>query len=124
MVDTAQALQIALSLPGTVDESSPERLAFSIGGRGFAWSFMQRDHPKAKRYPNLEVLAISCSLESKALLIEAAPDRFFDDDHYSGYPAILTRLPIIDEAELADLLKAAHAMQAAKKPKAKKRPKA
>jgi hypothetical protein len=104
-------------LPGAVDDSSDERLVFSIGGRGFAWSFMQRDHPKAKRYPNLEVLAISCTLESKDLLIEAAPDRFFEDDHYRGYPAVLTRLPMIDVDELADLLRTAHAIQAAKKPK-------
>jgi hypothetical protein len=123
MVGVAQVRQIALSLPGAVDESAPERLAFSVGGRGFAWSFMQRDHPKAKRYPNLEVLAISCTLESKELLIEAASDRFFDDDHYRGYPAVLTRLPLIDEAELADLLGTAHAIQAAKKPKPVKCPK-
>ena len=35
---------------------------------------------------------------------EAAPERFFDDDHYRGYPAVLVRLGAIDEAELAGLL--------------------
>ena len=111
---------MAAALPGAVDESTAERLAFSVGRRGFAWTFMQRDAPKKPRWPNIEVLAISCTLDHKELLIEAAPDIFFDDDHYRGYPAVLTRLPVIEEAELANLLQNACTIQAAK-PKARKR---
>ncbi len=117
MVDSAKTRSLAMALPGAVDESSPERLIFSVGARGFAWSFMQRDTPKQKRWPNVAVLAVSCPLEHKELLIEAAPDVFFDDPHYRGYPAVLVRLPVIDEAELASLLHSAHAMQLAKPPK-------
>ena len=114
MVDTAQVRNIAASLPGAVDESSDTRLVFSVAERGFAWTFMQRDAPKQPRWPNLDVLAISCPLERKELLIEAAPDIYFDDDHYKGYPAVLTRLTVIDPAELTDLLRDALALQAAK----------
>ncbi len=120
MVDTVQVRNIAAALPGAVDESSQDRLVFSIGQRGFAWTFMQRDAPKKPRWPNIEVLAISCTLDHKEMLIEAAPEIFFDDDHYRGYPAVLTRLPVIDESELANLLQNACALQAAK-PKRKKR---
>jgi len=80
MVDAAEARTIALALPGAVDESSNERLIFSVAGRGFAWTFMQRDAPKKPRWPNIEVLAISCTLDHKEMLIEAAPEIFFDDD--------------------------------------------
>ena len=39
----------------------------------------------------------------KELLIEAAPDRFFDDPHYRGYPAVLVRLKAIGKRELGAL---------------------
>lgn len=120
MVDSAQARRIAMTLPGAVDDSTDERLIFSVSERGFAWTFMQRDTPKQKRWPNIDVLAISCTLEHKEFLVEAAPDIFFDDAHYRGFPAVLTRLPAIDEAELTRLLAKGHAIQAAK-PKKKKR---
>ncbi|MEI9904160.1 MAG: MmcQ/YjbR family DNA-binding protein [Asticcacaulis sp.] len=120
MVDAAQARQIAAALPGAADESSAERLGFSIDGKGFAWTFMQRDTPRQKRWPNLDVLAISCPLDRKELLIEAAPGIYFDDPHYRGYPAVLTRLPAIAAEELAERLKAAIAFQLAR-PKKRKR---
>jgi hypothetical protein len=49
------------------------------------------------------------------MLIDAAPDRFFTDDHYRGYPAVLARLAIVEEAELADLLAEAWRMTAPKR---------
>ncbi len=121
MVSSTQIRTLVSAFPGAVDESDAERLVFSTGGRGFAWTFMQRDTPKQKRWPNIEVLAVSCTLDHKELLIEAAPDIFFDDAHYHGYPAVLVRLPVISEDELANLLKKAFAIQTAKP---KKRPKA
>jgi len=108
-------------MPGARDDSSDERLAFGVGERGFAWTFMQRDHPKQARWPNLEVLAISCPLEQKAFLIEVAPDIYFDDPHYRGFPAVLTRLPAISEEELAERLNAALAYQASRPAKRKKK---
>ena len=120
MVDTAHVRQIVAAIPGATDNSDDARLIFSAGDKGFAWTFMQRDTPRQKRWPNIDVLAIACPLERKELLLEAAPDIFFEDDHYRGYPAILTRLPAIDAAELADLLASAYALKAAQ-PKRRKR---
>lgn len=120
MVDSAQIHELVAVLPGAMDDSTPERLIFSARGRGFAWTFMQRDTPKQKRWPNRDVLAVSCPLDHKELLIEAAPDIFFDDAHYRGYPAVLVRLPLINPDELANLLNKAHAMQSSKPPKRKR----
>ncbi|MGH6952190.1 MAG: MmcQ/YjbR family DNA-binding protein [Vitreimonas sp.] len=107
MVSVADVRKLAASIVGAADESTDVRLAFSAGGKSFAWTFMRRPAPKAKRVPDLGVLAVSCTIESKHMLIEAAPDIYFDDDRYRGYPAILVRLDAIGKRELGALLKAA-----------------
>ncbi len=120
MTDRATLEAIVANIAGAENGSTADHLGFSIAGRGFAWTFMQRDFPKQRRWPNIDVLAISCPIERKELLIEAAPDIYFDDPHYKGYPAILTRLPVICDAELEDMLRTAAEIQAAK-PKSKRR---
>ncbi len=119
MVTPAQAREIAAALPGVEDGSDDVRLGFGIDGKGLAWTFMQRDTPRQKRWPNLDVLAISCPLDRKELLIEAAPEIYFDDPHYRGYPAVLTRLPAIAAEELAERLEAAIAFQISRPKKRK-----
>ena len=112
--------RIAGALPGAADAPKPEQLVFRANGALFAWSALQRVDPKKPRIPRLDVLAIRCPIERKELLLEAAPDIYFDDDHYRGYPALLVRLEAIGEEELSALLADACAMQAAKKPRRKK----
>ena len=104
MVDLAALRRLALALPEI--EASPDgaRLAFEVRGKGIAWSYFARAHPKARRELVEGVIAVRCLRETKEMLLEAAPDRFFDDDHYRGFPAVLVRLEAIDEAELAGLL--------------------
>lgn len=116
MATVADARKLAAAIEGAADDSTATHLAFTIAGKGFAWTFMARATPKAKRAPDLATLAVSCTLESKAMLIEAAPDIYFDDDHYRGYPAVLVRLKAISKKELGALLKAGAEL---KKPKPK-----
>lgn len=123
MVSAAETRKLAASIEGATDESTEARLVFSIGGKGFAWTYMRRPAPKAKREPDLKVLAVRCTLESKQLLIEAAPNIYFDDDHYRGYPAVLTRLTAISRKELSALLKVAAELKRPR-PKAAKRKRA
>jgi hypothetical protein len=117
MVDAATVRRLALGMPDVRDGSDDKRLAFEVAGRGFAWSFNERVHPKKPRVPRLDVLAVRCPIERKEMLIEAAPDRFFDDDHYRGYPALLVRLWAIEEDELAALMRDAWEMMSAKPPR-------
>ena len=105
MVDIATVRRLALALPGAADRSSDDRLAFEAAGKGFAWTYMRRVTPKKPRVADLEVMAVRCAIERKEMLIEAAPDRFFDDDNYRGYPAVLVRLAAVEEGELAALLR-------------------
>lgn len=105
MVDAAEVRRIAAAIPGAVDASDERRLVLEIAGKGFAWSFNERVHPKKPRAPRRDILAVRCPMERKELLVDAAADRFFDDDHYRGYPAVLVRLDVVDADEFAGLLK-------------------
>jgi len=51
-------------------------------------------------------------VEEKELLIEAAPDIYFETDHYHGWPAILVRIHRIDPDELRHRLRLAFMLQA------------
>ncbi len=115
MVDHQTVRRLALALPGARDDGQGDKLAFSVGGKGFAWTYSARLAPRGPRTPHPEVLAVRCTLERKEMLLEAAPERFFDDDHYRGYPAVLVRLDAIDEDELISLLSAAWTSRASRR---------
>ena len=46
-------------------------------------------------------LVLLLPMETKEMLLAARPEVFFETDHYHGYPALLVRLAVIDDAELA-----------------------
>ena len=110
----ADVRRMASALPELEDNSDERRLALGVGGKGFAWSFNERVAPKKPRTPRIDILAVRCAMERKEMLIEAAPDRFFDDDHYRGFPAVLVRLEAIEADELEALLKDAWRLVAPK----------
>ena len=112
MLTSADVRRLAMGLPQVAESSAEDRLAFEVGGKGIAWTYLVRAAPKKPRRPQIDVLAVRCAIQRKEVLIEAAPDVFFDDDHYRGYPAVLVRLTAVGEAELTALLRAAWAIQA------------
>ncbi len=59
-------------------------------------------------------LVMRCELEEKTLLMEAAPEIFFETDHYKGWPAILIRLDAISDKELRHRIEIAWRIQAPK----------
>jgi hypothetical protein len=117
MVDTTTVRRLCLALPDVVETSrGGDHIAFEVaGGKGILWTFMRRLHPKKARIPDPASVAVRCLIERREMLNDAAPDRFFPDDHYRGYPAVLVRLAAIEEDELAGLLKAAWRLSAPKK---------
>ena len=62
-----------------------------------------------------DVIAIMCSLEEKAILMEARPAIYFETDHYKGWPAVLIRLSKIKDEDLAHRIGVAWRLQAPKK---------
>jgi hypothetical protein len=66
------------------------------------------------RVKDAETLVLACPLEEKDVLLESAPDVYFETAHYRGWPAILARIDAIDEDELRHRLRLAFLMQAPK----------
>ena len=114
MITAAQVRALAAALPEVRDGSSGARLVFTVGAKGFAWSWMERAGPKTPRRPRLDVLAVRCRAEEKDMILEADPGLFEDDPHYSGYPAVLVRLDRVEPGYLAALLAVAWRCQAPK----------
>jgi hypothetical protein len=48
----------------------------------------------------------------KAALIAGAPDLFFTEPHYNGFPAVLVRLPAVTKVQLGKLVADAWRCQA------------
>ena len=61
-----------------------------------------------------DTIVMMCPLEEKEMLMAAAPDIYFETDHYKGWPAVLVRIRSISIAELRLRLERAFAMQAPK----------
>jgi hypothetical protein len=49
MVDDAELSALALSLPEAEGDADDGQAAFSVGGKSFAWGYLARPAPKAKR---------------------------------------------------------------------------
>ena len=118
MADQSDVRRLALALPDTSEAT--DRFAFSVANRGkakgFAWVWLERIDPKAARIPQPSVLAVRVSgEEEKEALIAAAPEVYFTEPHYNGFPAVLVRLEVIDLDELEELLTEAWRIQAPRK---------
>jgi hypothetical protein len=61
-----------------------------------------------------DTVVLMCPLEEKELLMEAAPEIYFETGHYKDWPAILVRIHLIPLDELALRLSRAWQMQAPK----------
>lgn len=99
--------RIASKLPGALE--GDERFGFSVmvkgKAKGFLWSWAERVHPKKARVINDGVIAITVpNLEAKELLIGSSPERFVEDPHYNGYPAVIVKLADWSPEELEDLI--------------------
>ena len=102
-------------MPGSAEEKG--RFAFTVENKGkakgFAWVWLERTHPKKPRVPRPDVLAVRVRDQGeKAALIAGAPEIFFTEPHYNGFPAVLVRLPAVTEAQLRKLLTDAWRCQA------------
>ena len=87
-----------------------------VGGKGFAWPWLERLDPKKARVPNPEVIGVRVAneLEKQALLC-LDPEVFFTEPHYNGYPAVLVRLAVIELDMLEKVLTDAWRRRAPKK---------
>jgi hypothetical protein len=61
------------------------------------------------------ILYLPCPLEQKELLLEMAPEIYYQTDHYKGWPGLLVRLDVIGDEELSLRLEDAWRYRAPKK---------
>ena len=62
------------------------------------------------RMKDAETLVLMCAIEEKELLMEAAPEIYYQTDHYKGWPALLIRLAAISDEELGHRIETAWRM--------------
>jgi hypothetical protein len=97
------AHRIAAALPQATSE--PDGFAYRVDGKLFTWIWLERVLPKRPRVPNPQVIAVRVADETeKQAMLALDPDIFFTEPHYDGYPAVLIRLPAIDEALLEKVI--------------------
>ena len=62
-----------------------------------------------------DLMVLHCPLEAKEMLMEMAPDIYFQTDHFKGWPGLLVRLDVITDEELSLRLEDAWRFKAPKK---------
>lgn len=95
------AAALALALPDVTEGVRFGNRTWLVAGKPFAW---ERPLSKAdlrrlgdEPPPEGPLLAVRVmNLEEKEVLMMEPPDGFFDIEHFSGYPAVLVRLGVVD----------------------------
>jgi hypothetical protein len=85
-------LAAKLGLPEVTEGTSYGTPALLVKGKSFT------------RLKDPETLVLMVPLEHKELLLEMAPDIYYETDHYKGWPAVLIRLSAIGDEELSHRL--------------------
>ena len=76
--------------------------ALAVRGKGFC------------RVKDADTVVVMVSLDEKEMLLQAAPDVYFETDHYKGWPAMLVRVRIITVKDLSHRLKQSWLLKAPK----------
>src|ERR1700750_2160333 len=62
-----------------------------------------------------DLMVLHCPLEVKEMLMEMAPEIYFQTDHFKGWPGLLVRLDVIGDEELSLRIEDAWRFKAPKK---------
>ncbi len=97
-----------MSLPGSEERTSRERLQWRVGGKLFVWE-------RPLRAKELEQLGAAApdgvilgarveNLHAKEALCASEPEVFFTTSHFDGHPSVLVRLERIGLPELEEVV--------------------
>lgn len=110
MADAADVRDIALALPG-VAEIDSQGFDFRVGGKGFVWSYPERQPGKPRVIrTDVAVLFVGDEAEKQALL-KGEPELFFTAPGYDGWPLVMLRLDEVDVERLEELISDAWQMR-------------
>ena len=111
MADEDDVRRCALALPW-VEEIDCDGFDFRVGGRGFVWSYPERQPGKPRVIrTDIAVLYVGDEAEKQALVL-GEPRLFFAPREYEGWPLVMLRLDEIDAERLAELVTDAWRMRA------------
>jgi hypothetical protein len=111
MADATDVRRLALALP-EVEEIDCDGFDFRVGGKGFIWSYPQREPGKPRVIrSDIAVLFVGDEAEKQALLL-GEPELFFTTRGYNDWPLVMLRLPDVDTERLAELVTDAWRMRA------------
>lgn len=109
MATVSDLQRIALSLP----EVTEGEAGFAVHGKGFTWVYAEKVKGQKGRTLHPDIYAVRvANAEEKALLLAADVSKFFTDDHYNGFPAVMVRLAAVEIDELTELITEAWRVQA------------
>lgn len=112
MANADDVRAIASALPGVVEIDS-DGFDFRANGRGFVWSYPERQPGKPRVIrTDIAVLYVGDEAEKQALL-KGEPDTFFTTSGYNGAPLVMLRLDRVDVARLEELITDAWRMRTA-----------
>ncbi|MCO5155948.1 MAG: MmcQ/YjbR family DNA-binding protein [Aquamicrobium sp.] len=92
----------AAGLPEVEESTWYGTPALKVRGKGFC------------RVKDAETVVVMVALDEKEMLLQAAPDLYFETPHYRGWPAMLVRVHAIADDELAHRLRRAWLQKAPK----------
>ena len=92
MADWETVRELASMFPGAEESTTYGQPAFKVGGKLFAWLSPDRAASGA--------LALRADPDELPLLLDAAPERYFQTPHYHGHPIVLVHLERIGRDEL------------------------
>jgi hypothetical protein len=97
-----RVVRCSANLPATEVSTSYDTPSLKVKGKSFCRMKEAMDN----------VLVVMVPLGLKEVLIEAEPNKYFETPHYSGWPAMLVRLDVVNDEELANRLECAWAEKA------------
>ena len=107
MVDWSTVREIAGAFPGAEESTTYGQPCFKVGGKLFAWLSPDSAAEGA--------LALRADPGELPLLLETAPDRYFQTPHYHSYPIVLVHLDRIERDELRERIEDSWLLRAPKR---------
>jgi hypothetical protein len=94
-----------------VTEIPSEGFDFRVGGKGFIWSYPDRESGRRVIRTDVAVIYVGDEAEKQALL-KGEPKLFFTTPGYDGFPLVMVRLEKVSVERLRELIQDAWHMRA------------
>jgi hypothetical protein len=103
VAEASDVRRIALRL-ADVEEIDSEGFDFRVGGKGFVWSYPERQAGQRRVIrTDIAVLYVGDEAEKQALVL-GEPERFFTTPGYDGWPLVMLRLERVGVRRLTELI--------------------